>query len=89
VSRRFNGGRKRAGEVAADGPVVVSGIDTIEAAPEAPRDAGPSGLGRAVVADWSALVRTGAAAAARTAGGLERVPLKSGHAYWRLRPPGG
>lgn len=89
VSRRFNGGRKRAGDVAADGPVVVSGIDTIEAAPVAPRDAGPSGLGRAVVADWSALVRTGAAAAARAASGLERVPLKPGGAYWRLKPPGG
>lgn len=89
VSRRFNGGRRRAGDVSADGPLVVTAVDTIEAAPEAARDAGPDGLGRAIVADWSALIRTGAAASARAASGLERVPLKSGLAFWRLRRPGG
>ncbi len=82
VSRRFNGGRRRAGEATADGPLVVSGIDTIEATPEA-----GSGPGRAVIEDWSVLIRTGAAASAR-ASGLERVTLKPGLAYWRLKPPG-
>lgn len=89
VARRFHGGRPRAGDVAAGEPMVIAGIDTIDAS-AAGADVAGAGSAQfahpgAVAADMAALLRSGARPPDQR-GKAQRVATRAGGVFWRLEP---
>lgn len=90
VSRRINGGVARAGDVPETGPIVVEGIDTIDATATSMDSIGINHSGyaenNALLADIGMLIRTGKRPPDERVPSLERVPTDSG-TYWRYPQP--
>lgn len=86
VSRRFNGGVPRAGDVPASGPLVVAGVDTIDVTSASMDSLGLNHSGyaenNALLKDIARLVLTGERPPEKRVPGLERVTTEMGD-YWR------
>jgi esterase/lipase superfamily enzyme len=86
ASRRFNGGIARAGDVPSTGPLVISGVDTLDVTSVSTESLSLNHSGYAennrLLDDIAKLVETGAAPIVRLPS-LEVVPLGSGQ-YWRF-----
>ncbi len=86
VSRRVNGGIPRAGDVPASGPVVIKGIDTIDATATSMDSVGINHSGyaenNALLEDIGKLISTGIRPPEVRLPELERVETEKGN-YWR------
>lgn len=86
ISRRFWGGIPRAGDVPADGPIVVDGVDTIDITSLSTEMFSLNHSGYAeksvLLSDIQALMQTGARPPDKRIPTLERIKGRSGD-YWR------
>ena len=90
VSKRFYGGIPRAGDVPAAGPLIVPGVDTIDATAVSMDSLGLHHSGyaesNALLQDIGLLIQTGERPPAKRVPILQEVTTDKG-AYWRYPPP--
>jgi len=88
ISRRFNGGIPRAGDVPDDGPIIVEGVDTIDATASSMDSIGINHSGyaenNALLEDIGRLILSGLRPPEKRVPTLERVVSERG-TYWRYR----
>lgn len=86
ISRRVNGGVPRAGDVPVEGPLIVSGVDTIDATATSMDSIGINHSGyaesNALLQDISLLIRTGQRPPEARLPTLERITTDRGD-YWK------
>lgn len=86
-SRQFHGGVARAGDVPAEGPVIIPGIDTIDITAASTDSLGINHSGyaenNALLKDIGRLMATGAPPNERNPPKFERVEQGEGSGYWR------
>lgn len=90
ASRRFHGGVPRAGDVPAEGPLVLPGIDTIDVTAVSTDSLGLNHSGyaenNALLNDLQLLIQTGERPPEKRIPLLEKVGTPAGD-YWRYPPP--